>query len=51
MKQMEIYFLIQNIFNYIAIGIITIILIIGIINIIKELWESKNEQKRKTSKR
>jgi hypothetical protein len=51
MKQMEIYFYIQNIFNYIAIGIIAIILIIGIINILKDIWENKNEQKRKTSKR
>ena len=43
MKQMEIYFFIQNIFNYIAIGMVAIILIIGIIKIIKDIWENKDE--------
>lgn len=43
MKQIEIYFFIQNIFNYLALGILALIIIIGAIKIIKDIWENKNE--------
>jgi len=43
MKQIEIYFFIQNIFNYLALGILALIIIIGVIKIIKDIWENKNE--------
>lgn len=39
MKQIEIYFFIQNIFNYLALGILALITIIGAIKIIIDIWK------------